>query len=105
MQMSRKLFDTLGEYELDVRDDYSGRFMYGATCFAIDVDRVSTAVYDFINILQEMLEIEVDEELIEEVKEFLDYDWSSADIRTDNMGLGYVVYFPDITVDEEEENA
>lgn len=36
--MSRKLFTELEESGFDVRDDYSGRGMFGELCFGYDPD-------------------------------------------------------------------
>lgn len=63
-----------------IREDYSGRGMYGATCFGLVVDCTSQAV-KFLIALARNLEAELADELAD--------NWSQ-----DNMGLSTIVYFP-----------
>ena len=54
------------KYDGKIRNDYSGRSMYGKTTYAVEVDRGSFA--DFKR------------------------SRSARNYRTDNMGLDYVIY-------------
>lgn len=54
-----------------VRDDYSGRFMFGKNCYGIDCDNAVTCIE-------------------QAAKRGL------TGARYDNMGLGYIVYWPNI---------
>lgn len=108
--MSRALYDALEECsELDFRDDYSGRFMFGETCFGIVTDSLATVARDFQNALRDVIRDCTSYEpgpdsIADEAQELLDTD-IFTDYRQDNMGLSFIVYFPGITVepaDEEE---
>lgn len=91
MTLKEVLIDFCESNELDYSEDYSGRCMYGRTCFSITCDEpISTLaqVCDYIR----------------------DCDFSNAfDIlgtpRQDSMGLSSVLYFPyaelDATAEED----
>lgn len=108
--ISRALYDALKECsELDFRDDYSGRFMFGATCFGIVTDKVATVSRDFQCALHDVIRDYASDEsgpdaIADEAAELLNTDIFN-NYRQDNMGLSYIVYFPGVTVepaDEEE---
>lgn len=68
---------------------YSGRFMYGDTCVGFDVDSLTelgTLAIAFVEVLGDTLGRDMTERA-----------------RTDNMGLGYIIYFPHVTCPEWEE--
>lgn len=67
------------------RRDYSGRFMYGETCPGFDVEDVSAAT---------ALAVAAGTVLGEECA--MDLAHHS---RTDQMGLGIIVYFPGVNVE------
>ena len=102
MEISRKLYERLEEEGLSVRDDYSGRCMYGRTCFGIVVDNIATAIYDLANTLQGIIDEDPDSDLADDAEALIEYDGFDA-CSTDNMGLQYIVYFMDITVAKEDE--
>jgi hypothetical protein len=66
--------------EVDVRTDYSGRGMYGATCFGLVVDKTDLLVGLALG--------QVLEGLGEDAFEVL------SNARTDNMGYDTIIYFP-----------
>jgi len=103
MKISRKLYDRLEEEGLQVRDNYSGRCMFGETCFGIVVDNIATAVYDLSEALREIIitESRNDPDLAKEADDVLE-DGKLTECRTDNMGLDCIIYFPHITVEQEE---
>lgn len=103
MEISRKLYDRLEKEGLRVSDNYSGRFMFGETCFGVVVDNIATAVYDVSEVLREIIiaERRDDPDLAKEAADMLE-DGKLTECRTDNMGLDYIIYFPDITVEKEE---
>lgn len=72
----------------DIVSDYSGRGMYGDTCLAFMVDDNGLSMLQLGWALAEA---------------GLDFgqDIVQSHCRTDAMGLGEVVYFPGIQVDEE----
>lgn len=104
MEISRKLYERLEEEGLNVRDDYSGRFMYGKLCFGVIVSQLATALYDVTEALREIIikEKRDDLNLAKEAADMLE-DGNLTEFRTDNMGLDYIIYFPHITVGKENE--
>lgn len=66
----------------DVREDYSGRGMYGAGCFGI----VAEDVAEVVPILRKALGAEAAMDLLEGTV-------------TDSMGRDIIVYFPSVTVE------
>ena len=86
--------------DVEVREDYSGRGMYGATCLAIvtrDTDGDSQSLGDILNAIYFMgLEMDIDED---------DTDAITAVLRSaqmDSMGHGIVIYFPAAQTDRAE---
>jgi hypothetical protein len=71
-----------------IRNDYSGRGMYGERCFGLKVDSLSEAVEVMVSLALE------------------DQDFSVKSLASsmclDNMGMGYICYFPGWTTDAEE---
>ena len=102
MEISRKLYERLEEEGLSVRDDYSGRCMFGRTCFGIVVENIGTAIYDLANTLQSIIDEAPESDLADDAEALIEYDGFDT-CSTDNMGLQYIVYFTDITVEEEDE--
>lgn len=104
MEISRKLYERLEEEGLNVRDDYSGRFMYGKLCFGVTVSKLATALYDVSEALRGIIikEKRDDLDLAKEAADMLE-DGNLTEFRTDNMGLDYIIYFPHITVEKENE--
>lgn len=88
-----KINEFVGNYDcISLRDDYSGRCMYGKTCIGLDIDDMSTE--QVCMELAIFLVKEDEEELAERL---------SQGIRTDSMGLGSIVYWPYIKWGEETE--
>lgn len=104
MEISRKLYDRLEEEGLQVRDDYSGRFMFGEMCFGVTVSQLATALYDVSEALREIIikERRDDLDLAKEAADMLE-DGKLTEFKTDNMGLDYIIYFPHTTVAKEDE--
>jgi hypothetical protein len=67
-------------YDCEVRDDYSGRGMYGRSCHGVVVDSPDYILSAIVNHMKQMDTSELDE--VPEVDSF----------RTDNMGMSYIVY-------------
>jgi len=82
-----------GEDGVNVRSDYSGRGMYGGTCFGVDFDRESDS-YKFLVSLA-LVMAEDDEEW---------GDQHAMDLAeqavTDSMGRGMIVYFPGVKLED-----
>lgn len=68
-----------GKYEF--YKDYSGRMMFGRLCVGITCDNVAQAVYDVAGYLGE-------------------YGVSLGKICHDQLGMGHIVYFPEISFEE-----
>ena len=69
--------------------DYSGRCMYGKECPAITVDDDATLYQSFVALGQTL--------------EFRDAKKLARTAKTDSMGRGTVVYWPNLVFDEEVE--
>lgn len=88
--------DVLNVNQADVYDDYSGRSMYGKTCFGFTTEQ-------YLNPIQIMVDLTI--VLVEEGEEELARTLSK-NVCQDNMGLGTITYFPSVQWGEElEEDA
>lgn len=93
------------QYDLGMRSDYSGRFMYGRTCIAISCESVDSGIHRFycaMHQLAQSVERGDDEFQLEEAdKNFINFFLENADItiRWDQLGLGMIVYFPEIMLE------
>lgn len=78
---------------------YSGRGMYGKTCLGIDIDRDTSLGDVFASILEAIANDEsvVNEDGLIEAAEAL------RGMRSDNMGLGTIYYFPNVPYSDEVE--
>ena len=99
MEISRKLYERLKEEGLDVRDDYSGRCMFGEICFGVVVHNIAMS-----EVLRKIIiaDRRDDPDLAKEAADLLE-ERKLTECRTDNMGLDYIIYFPHITVEKENE--
>lgn len=68
--------------DVDVRDDYSGKFMHGAKCLAVVGDSY-------------VLDVFLD------ACRYYNIDARLGTMKQDSMGLSQVYYWPDIKVEEE----
>ena len=96
VKMSKQLFLRLKQLEvLDLRPSYSGRGMFGSLCISFG------SLSSFYSSLHELYK---NGEFTDEIDEFFD---ECIEFRQDSMGLGYVFYSPQLTLDgqftEEEE--
>jgi hypothetical protein len=80
--------ETLDDMGIEYRS-YSGRGMYGAECLGIDVDHGS-------NFTVASVAAKLVLELMAAGERTAAETVALADIRTDSMGLGAIVYFQDI---------
>ena len=64
--------------EVELRDDYSGRSMYGKTTFAVVTDNISDVIPALLRQVQEDPESAP--------------DFSIFKLRQDNMGLSVILY-------------
>lgn len=78
--------DSLAEmHDMTLRNDYSGRGMYGDKCFGIDY--WSTSAWDVAKFLMAALGQDRAFEIMESH-------------HMDSMGMGYIHYFPGVTVED-----
>ncbi len=73
---------------------YSGRGMYGKSCLGFETSRSQSpiqATAEIIFSLSETCQYSGDEI---ELSEFVDF---FSDVRQDSMGLGTIIYFPEIS--------
>jgi hypothetical protein len=97
MQVERKLIqealDLIGDCEgLSLREDYSGRSMYGKSCFGF----VGT-LREFSEFLVTLAQLEHEEDpYAESIAMGL-----AQSVCTDNMGLSTIFYFPGYHLEEE----
>ena len=70
----------------DVRDDYSGRFMYGKECPGVEADNMNKVFSMLVSLAASQPEM---------AKHL------AARAKIDNMGQGIIVYWPDITYERE----
>ena len=87
------------DIDIDCRS-YSGRAMYGKECLGIDVDRLGLFIASVITGMQDV-HMETDPDLAGAVAEAFE------GMRTDQMGLGTIIYFPGIpfvTGDEDDDS-
>lgn len=68
---------------------YSGRAMYGDTCVGFDVDSLRE-IGTLSIAIHEVLGDTLGRDMVERA-------------RTDNMGMGYIIYYPHVTCPEWEE--
>ncbi len=102
MEISRKLYKRLKEEGLDVRDDYSGRCMFGEICFGVVVRNAAVSAMSEVLRKISIAARRDDPDLAKEAADLLD-ERKLTECRTDNMGLDYIIYFPHITVEKENE--
>lgn len=95
--ISRALFAALEEEGFKVRDDYSGRGMFGEQCFGYEPE------YDACNIFLWMLSQLFDEgedwEFYDEVKALIEAGAFESEC-SDSMGLGTIIYYPHLQVEK-----
>jgi len=76
-----------GLSEEDIRWDYSGRGMYGRECVGLTCSE--SEMFGFIGEVARATEDD-------------DWDWVK-DVRSDSMGLDTIWYWPNVSVEEEDD--
>jgi hypothetical protein len=92
---SERVRDLFEDAQYETRA-YSGRAMYGEHCLAVTTDSPSEAATVILDVVQACAENGTVEEVLELVSML-------RGSRTDSMGRGCVVYWPDIKVADESE--
>lgn len=84
----------------NIRADYSGRGMYGETCFAITFDTIN----ELGRFLVELTASLAEDTMCDEEPDVYDATETARKLavrmRTDSMGGGIVAYFPSITLED-----
>ena len=90
----RDIEDQLEDWDqnFETRRDYSGRGMYGKECIGFVTDQPMMLAMALTAIL-----IDLRSQDIEGVPE-----WSDLTVRTDNMGMSSIIYFPNWRFDGTE---
>ena len=95
-QMSRAVYKTLEGYGLDVRDDYSGRCMYGDRCFGfVGGPEALTQFFSFMHVFASGNDRE---ELEDNAEAFFE---EGPSLAWDSMGMDMIFYFPRVTVEQD----
>lgn len=94
MELSRELIEDLTSEGFDVREDYSGRGMFGRTCFGIVGDPG-----DLIRFVLRTQDVEEDTPWWK-----TDRSWITH-VRTDSMGHDMIYYWPTVSVEKEDNDA
>lgn len=94
LEMAQELLDEMWDWtneEVEIRDDYSGRSMYGKTCVAFVIDGDTTKVLIAMGFAAGRLSANADEA---DDKDSLWYGFEARNLpnRTDSMGRGTVIY-------------
>lgn len=77
--------------EISIRDDYSGRGMYGNTTYAVVVNNMSELLLNVVQYIKETLENMSQDELA--AANFIPDVYDMGRLRTDNMGRDSVVVY------------
>ena len=89
------LIQVCEDLDCQVRNDYSGRNMYGRKCIAIQCDSPLSLIGQILNNVRDY------EDVDNEIEEIFSL-FAETDIRTDNLGLDKLLYFPSVSVDMAE---
>lgn len=92
MKVSADVIQVLENVFDDVRTDYSGRGMYGATCVGV----VVTDVFELGEGLEEALHVYEDDDEVVELVEYMQEHRPS----TDSMAFNTIVYWPGLSVED-----
>lgn len=79
--------------EVDVRIDYSGRGMYGATCVGFVLQNRVPYIFALANAIADVTIVDGNQ---------TEYDQIVAATEQDDMGLDTIIYFPGVELASEE---
>lgn len=99
-EFQKHLTDAINQYDFDVQS-YSGRAMYGKSCLAITGDnRILRKAIAYAIVQAQEAESDPDCDAERLSMSFEDYVESILDYRQDSMGLGTVIYWPQVEYTE-----
>lgn len=105
MTFNNELIEVLEtEYEVNVYRDYSGRGMFGDTCFGIICGRsANSEMHKFYCAMHELAVIEDPD--YASVKVIAGEFWNNTDLSVaqDSLGLDLILYFPGIHCESMDE--
>lgn len=78
-----KVTQDCGNQDVELREDYSGRYMFGKTTYGVVIDSVSVLLVDCLNYLRESYH-----PLNKNPIEIPDFEG----FNQDNMGMGTILY-------------
>ena len=93
--------DLVGDGE-SIYTDYSGRGMYGDTCFGLTFDSITDFV-EFVKAVTEVVTYESVDEVTTPLTNF--YDNYLTKVSTDSMGLSTIYYWPRVKLVNVPEHA
>jgi hypothetical protein len=76
---------------------YSGRSMYGKTCLGVEVDNLGEFFANIISALTDDVTSDNSTTTAAVIEAF-------GNMKTDSMGLGVIIYFPDVKFKHEEKD-
>lgn len=86
--------DFCEENEIELRENYSGRSMYGKTCIGfVTNENLFSLGFKLHQFLSEMSDPEIYQEELCDLEEVFD-----CGVNADSIGLSSIVYFPSISV-------
>lgn len=97
-KLSKQIIEACHDIGHEIRNDYSGRCMYGERCFGIETDgKIPTDIIFFVarEYIDELAMEDVEDDTLEDLERVF------QDMRSDSMGLGMIYYFPGWQLDEE----
>ena len=89
--------------DVDFRSDYSGRGMYGKTCVGFVVQTPAVGLMSVGAALAEVLR-SADEDDVDYNEKLNLLHFMVTNACIDNMGMDMIVYFPGVTLKNEDEN-
>lgn len=94
-ELTNDILDQAHGFSVDVRDDYSGRGMYGKTCVGFVTDSPIKFAMTLASVLTGW------ERDYDESGEDYDFPvWYDLTVATDNMARDAIVYFPNLQIED-----
>ena len=80
---------------------YSGRGMYGKSCLGFETTRYQNSIQAVAEIIGNL----ADTCMYDDDLELQDFIEMFSDVQSDSMGLGMIIYFPEISWDQDWEES
>lgn len=82
---------------------YSGRGMYGDTCYGFTVDRYTSSVSAILKIINDLLNDCGGDDEFEDVRDMIE-TLSNVSVKEDSLGLDSIIYFQGLRIPEDWED-